>query len=124
MANRDASMDGIIARRLCGHPSTGPSGVAPQSIDRMRAPLWPPPSNRLTAEGPADTPGSYNHPGGAGQGRVLSNASPVAGRLSHPAGGAGGMHAPELGRPRASAPLSTVAPRRAGDPRPDGQPGG
>jgi hypothetical protein len=30
-------------RRLCGHPSTGPTAVRDQSIDRMSAPISPPP---------------------------------------------------------------------------------
>src|SRR5689334_13026305 len=33
--------------RLCGHPSTGPTAVSPQSMDRMRAPIAPPPSSAL-----------------------------------------------------------------------------
>src|SRR3954471_15874747 len=31
-------------RRLCGHPSTAPTAVRDQSIDRMRAPISPPPA--------------------------------------------------------------------------------
>jgi hypothetical protein len=34
-----------IIRRLCGHVSTGPSGVRDQSRERMSVPISPPPTN-------------------------------------------------------------------------------
>src|SRR5512146_2090604 len=33
-----------VVRRLCGHPETGPNGVDAQSIDRISAPISPPPA--------------------------------------------------------------------------------
>src|SRR5678815_1566804 len=33
-------------QRLCGHVSTGPSGVADQSCSRMRPPISPPPARK------------------------------------------------------------------------------
>src|SRR5580704_13024296 len=38
-------------RRLCGHPSTGPSGVCDQSLRRIRSPISPPPENTSPAAG-------------------------------------------------------------------------
>ncbi len=42
-----------VVRRLCGHPSTGPSGVADQSIDRIKLPISPPPNRKARGFGSA-----------------------------------------------------------------------
>ncbi len=36
----------MMVFRLCGHSSAGPSGVADQSSERMRAPISPPPERK------------------------------------------------------------------------------
>jgi hypothetical protein len=55
MANRDSSMMLTAVRRLCGHVSTDPRGVADQSKARIDAPIVPPPDKQsralLSAEG-------------------------------------------------------------------------
>ena len=44
-------------RRLCGQPSTGPSGVFDQSSARMRSPISPPPARKSRLAG-SESPGS------------------------------------------------------------------
>src|SRR3954454_15914895 len=44
MGNPVSSRMLSAVRRLFGHPSTAPTAVCDQSIDRMRAPISPPPA--------------------------------------------------------------------------------
>jgi hypothetical protein len=43
IGNRDSIRMLTAVRKLCGHDSTGPTGVFDQSIERMRSPVSPPP---------------------------------------------------------------------------------
>src|SRR5574338_870806 len=54
--NREFRQVLTVVLRLCGHWSTGPSGVAVQSNARLRAPNSPPPANTSfpTSDSPAD----------------------------------------------------------------------
>src|ERR1044072_5558499 len=42
MGKRDSVQMPTAVRRLCGQAVMGPSGVADQSVARMRSPMWPP----------------------------------------------------------------------------------
>src|SRR5215510_1291128 len=58
-------------RRLCGQASMGPSGVAAQSLARIRAPSSPPPTSQSAAMGRFVLVGSTKTPRITGRSRLL-----------------------------------------------------